>query len=199
MITIKGLENFMGRRQKQSDYTAIETIVVVLVISFILFISWQLSGLEDRGQFIKFIAYDVLFINMYGLLLILLGSALIVFCIYFIISGKAADPKRLAWLGPLLALILIGLGGLLSHNLKGNLIDITSYVTGNTVTEEVVIEKFAIRSGGEHTFYEYTLADGREFSERYRGKGFRRIEEGRVYVIHYLPKSKKLLSIRLVD
>ncbi|KRG16805.1 hypothetical protein ACA29_03190 [Lederbergia galactosidilytica] len=90
LITIKGLENFMGRRQKQSDYTAIETIVVVLVISFILFISWQLSGLEDRGQFIKFIAYDVLFINMYGLLLILLGSALIVFCIYFIISGKAA-------------------------------------------------------------------------------------------------------------
>ncbi|GIN56417.1 hypothetical protein [Lederbergia ruris] len=189
----------MERKHKQSDYRTIETIVVVLAIAFILFISRLLSGLEDRGQFIKFIAYDVLVVNMYGVVLVLLGLALIVFCIYFIVKKKAADPKRLAWLGPLLALFLIVLGGLLSHNLKDHLIDITSYLTGNTVTEEVVIEKFAVRSSGDHTYYEYTLADGREFSEGHSGKGFSRIQNGKMYVIHYLPKSKKLLSIRLAD
>ena len=182
----------MERKHKQSDYRTIETIVVVLAIAFILFISRLLSGLEDRGQFIKFIAYDVLVVNMYGVVLVLLGLALIVFCIYFIVKKKAADPKRLAWLGPLLALFL-------SHNLKDHLIDITSYLTGNTVTEEVVIEKFAVRSSGDHTYYEYTLADGREFSEGHSGKGFSRIQNGKMYVIHYLPNSKKLLSIRLAD
>ncbi|GIN72243.1 hypothetical protein J14TS2_27180 [Bacillus sp. J14TS2] len=189
----------MDRRQKQSDYGMIEAVGVVLVLALILFISRWLSSQEDKGQFIKFIVYDVLVVNMYGILLVLLGLALIVFCIYFIVKRKAANPKRLAWIGPLLAVFLIGLGGLLSHNLKNNLIDITSYVTGNTVTEEVVIEKFAIRSAGEHTYYEYIFADGREFSEKYSGKGFRQIEEGRAYVLHYLPKSKKLLNIKLVE
>lgn len=180
---------------KVDKFDVFEFGILIVIFAFII---W-LSVLGDVGQFIKFLWLDIIITNGVGF--ICLGLALFTLIVgsYLIIRKKAADPKRLSWLMPLVVVILGVLGILNMNTINNNLSDVISYLKGDIKEETVVIEKFNTSHSGEFFFYNYTFADGRQFSEKYQGKGFGKIIEGSTYSIRYLPKSKKLLHIERLE
>lgn len=162
----------------------------IIILAFVL-----ISMLEDIGQFIKFLLFDVIAVNVVGIVLISGGLFALIFGVYMIISRKAVNPKEMIIPTVLLSTILLILGFLLAENTTDDLSDVGSYLSGNVREENVVITEFQDVSTPDGPLYYYTFKDGRTFAEGYRGKGFKDVIEGESYSIRYLPKTKKLLRI----
>ena len=162
----------------------------LIILAFVL-----ISMLEDIGQFIKFLLFDVIVVNVVGIVLISGGLFALIFGVYMIISRKAVNPRGVIIPTVLLSSILLILGFLLAENTTDDLSDVGSYLSGNVREENVVITEFQNVSTPDGPLYYYTFEDGRTFEEGYRGKGFHDVKEGESYTIRYLPKTKKLLRI----
>ncbi|RKD25960.1 hypothetical protein BEP19_03275 [Ammoniphilus oxalaticus] len=183
----------MANKEERWEIEGFILFVLMIVISVLL------SKVEGKGQFLKFLFLDVLFINLTGVFMLVSGLALLGLGLYLIFSKKAADPKKLTWVLPLFLLLWIGLGIGLLQDIRDNLLDVGNYIVGNIAEEEVVIVKFKRIPAHNNTLYEYTFSDGRQLVEKYSGKGFAAIQEGATYRIRYLPRSQKLLNIHRVD
>jgi len=170
---------------------AIKTVLfTTIILAFVI-----ISMLEDIGQFIKFLLFDVIAVNVVGIVLISGGLFALIFGVYMIISRKAVNPRGMIIPIVLLSSILLILGFLLAKNTTDDLSDVGSYLSGNVREENVVITEFQNVSTPDGPLYYYTFEDGRTFEEGYRGKGFNDVIEGESYTIRYLPKTKKLLRI----
>jgi len=167
--------------------------VVMFLTIVLLFV--MINMLEDFGQFIKFLLFEVIAVNVVGIVLISGGLFILVFGLYMIISRKAVNPRGMIIPTVLVSSILLLLGFLLAENTTDDLSDVGSYLSGNVMEENVVIKEFQEVSTPDGPLYYYTFDDGRTFEEGYRGKGFNDVKEGESYTIRYLPKTKKLLRI----
>ncbi|WP_062104361.1 hypothetical protein [Bacillus niameyensis] len=168
--------------------------IFIILLAMVLISKW-LIALEDFGQFIKFLLFDVFIVNFWGTILLLAGLFTLIFTLYMIISKKAVNPKGTIMPAIVLMLITFSLGIGLSYNIFDDFADARSYLVGNVKEETVIISDFRYIKTTEGHLYYYTFSDGRTFEEGYRGKGFSQIEEGETYFIRYLPRTEKLLRI----
>lgn len=172
-----------------------KNVLMIVMVTTIVLVFVMINMLEDIGQFIKFLIFDVIAVNVVGILLISGGLFTIIFGLYMIISRKAVNPRGMIIPTILLSSILLILGFLLAENTTDDLSDVGSYLSGNVMEENVVLKEFQDVSTPDGPLYYYTFEDGRTFEEGYRGKGFKDVIEGESYSIRYLPKTKKLLRL----
>ncbi|MCM3781564.1 hypothetical protein M3231_01135 [Neobacillus mesonae] len=152
-----------------------------------------LTSMEDIGQFIKFLLFDVIMLNGFGITILLAGIFTFSFGAYMIISKKAANPKKMIIPVVLLTTVFLGLGYGLSYNAIDDFADVGNYLIGNVKEEDLMLKEFLTKTSSDGLLYSYTFEDGREFVEGY--KGLSNVEEGEIYRIRYLPRTMKILSI----
>lgn len=188
------MEEVFVDRSRKKLFKIVRLAIILLVIASILLI----NKLEDTGQFIKFVLFDVIAVNAVGYVLILGGLFTLIFGVYMLISRKAVNPKGVVLPTIGLSSFFLTLGILLAENTADDFSDVVSFLSGNAMEENVVIQEFRVVSTPEGPLYYYTFEDGRTFEEGYRGKGFEDVKEGESYYVRYLPKTKKLLRIESI-
>lgn len=145
--------------------------ISIVLLAMVLISKW-LIALEDFGQFIKFLLFDVFIVNFWGAILLLAEVFMLLFSLYMFISKKAVNPKGMIIPASVLILITFSIGIGLSHDMFNDFADARSYLIGNVKEETVIITNFRHVKTTEGHLYYYTFSDGRTFEEGYRGKGF---------------------------
>lgn len=183
------------KKSKEWIWKSIRYIVPIVIV--LLFM--KMTRINEAGQFVKFLLFDVIVVNFMGIIFLAAGIFITSFVSYRIISGKADNHKVLILKTLVLTAILFGLGYALAFNALNDFADVGNYLTGNISEEYVTIKEFHFEQTSSGDYYDYIFEDGRTFTEIYKGKGFGNVKEGETYFIRYLPRTKKLLSIEGVN
>ncbi|TKC16183.1 hypothetical protein [Robertmurraya kyonggiensis] len=191
------------KKMKYSLLICVALFAIWAIISLI-FSDMGFSNLwnKEEAPFIYFHLNRVISPGVWGGLSLFIALITLIGSFYLIFTKKAAEPKKLAVIAPLFALMFFGFASLcLGLGWSDDVLDSKDYEQYGAKEKVIVLEDYQeiIPSGmyGGATDYVYISNDGERFSTN---TNFTMdVYKGEKYKVRYLPRSKYVIGIDQIN